>query len=238
MARLNSAKQRITDYLKSIGKDAAEIREVFVELDAADADLDKLADAVSKNSQWVDWYNQITPALQEIVSERDTLKQRVQKLEAAGLKFEDAQAAAQITMNQQPNNPNFNPDEFRSNLVKATNATIKDAAKYTIRHYNKFKEELDIDAVEKLMGEKNLPFDVAYGLYVQPKEEEARAQEIKDKIAQGIKEGMQAELSKQGIRRTRKRTDDVDPAPLDKPAPADNDLKEAFLRDLEAETTH
>lgn len=239
MARLTSAKARITEYLKSLGKDAAEIKEVFAELDAADADLDQAADAVSKNRQWNDWYQQIQPALSEIVSERDSLKQRIQKLEAAGLSFGEADAAARVSLGQQPaQTPGFNPEEFQSNIARATNTLLKDITRHSLKHFKDFNEELDLDAVEKLMGEKQVPFDVAYNLFTEPRREEKRQKEVTEKIKLGIQEGLQAELSKQGIRKTRKRTDDIDPAPLDKEAPSEHELKEAFLRDLDADITH
>ena len=239
MARLTSAKARITEYLKSLGKDAAEIKEVFAELDAADADLDQAADAVSKNRQWNDWYQQIQPALSEIVSERDSLKQRIQKLEAAGLSFGEADAAARVSLGQQPaQTPGFNPEEFQSNIARATNTLLKDITRHSLKHFKDFNEELDLDAVEKLMGEKQVPFDVAYNLFTEPRREEQRQKEVTEKIKLGIQEGLQAELSKQGIRKTRKRTDDIDPAPLDKEAPSEHELKEAFLRDLDADITH
>lgn len=237
MAKVKTAKQRITDFMKAKGLDAAEIKDAFDELDAADMDLEKLADATVKNQEWLNWYQQVTPALNEIVSERDSLKQQIAKLQQAGLTFSEAQEV--VNQNQPaPRQNDFDPNTFRSDLIGATNSLVKDATRYGFRHFKTYNEELDIDAIEKLMTEKKVPFEVAYGLYETPKREERMKKEMQDKIAQGIKEGMQAELSKQGIRKTRKRTDDVENAPLDKPAPSDSDLKEAFLRDLDAETTH
>jgi hypothetical protein len=237
LAKVSAAKQKITEFLKAKGLDASEIQDAFAELDAADQDLGKLADALNKNNEWVNWYQQVNPALQEIITERDGLKERIRKLEAAGLSFEDAKQVARDSMQQAPQS-NFDPNKFTSDITSATNTVMKDVARYGFKHFKTFNEELDYDAVEKLMAEKRVPFDVAYSLYVEPRMEEKRKQEMTEKIAQGIKEGMQAELSKQGIRKTRKRTDDVDPAPLDKPAPSDSDLKEAFLRDLDTEVTH
>lgn len=243
MAKVKSAKQRITDYLKAKGYDVGEIQDAFAELDAADVDLDTLAaqvaDTKSKNDQWVQWYNQIQPAIQEIVGERDTLKERISKLEAAGLSFGDAQEAARLSMQHQPQGQgNFDPTRFQDDLTRATNDVMKNVAKYGFKHFKEFNEELDYDEVEKIMTEKRIPFDVAYSQYTEPRREKKRSEEMQVKIQQGIQEGVQAALSKQGIRHTRKRVDDVEPAPLDKPAPPDEDLKAAFLRDLEAEVTH
>lgn len=235
MAKVKSAKQRITDYMKAKGLDSNEIREAFDELDAADADLDKLADASDKNNQWVTWYNQVTPAMQEILNERDSLKQKLAKLGEAGLSFEDAQAA--VTQHAQQSS-SFDHTKFQNDLTRATNTLMKDVAKYGIKHFRDFNEELDYDKVEQIMGERNIPFDVAYNLHTEPRRNEKREKEVTEKIRLGIQEGLQAEMSKQGIRKTRKRTDDVEPAPLDKPSPSDSDLKQAFLKDLEEEVTH
>ena len=242
MARVKSAKQRITDFLKAKGYDTSEIQDAFAELDAADVDLDTLAgqvaDTKTKNEQWVTWYNQVQPAVQEIISERDTLKQRIEKLEAAGLSFGDAQAAAQQSMQQPQNHGNFDASRFQDDLTRATNDVMKNVAKYGFKHFKEFNEELDYDEVEKLMAERNIPFDLAYDLYTKPRREAKHDEEVANKIKLGVQEGVQAELSKRGYRQARKRVDDVEPAPLDQPAPSDADLKAAFLRDLEAETTH
>jgi hypothetical protein len=240
MAKVKSAKQRITDFLRAKGLDAGEIQDAFAELDAADADLDALADAAVKNQQWNEWYNQVQPALNEIVSERDTLKAQITKLRSAGLTFEEAKAAAQDAQNQALANqgPQFDPSKFQSDITRATNDLMKNVARYGLKHFKDYQEELDFDAVEKVMGEKGVPFEVAYNLYTEPKKEERRQKEFEEKLRKGIQEGIQAEASKQGIRRTRKRTDDIEPAPLDKPAPSDHDLKEAFLRDLDTEAAN
>lgn len=244
MAKVKTAKQRITDFLKAKGLDAAEIQDAFAELDAADADLDKLAEVTTQNTQWNTWYNQVAPALQEIVTERDTLKTQIEKLQSAGFSFEDAKQVVQHAhdtgLRQQPDakfgGAGFDHAKFQNDITRATNDIMKNVARYGLKHYKEFQEELDYDEIEKLMGEKNIPFDVAYDRFVEPRREAKRTEEMTAKIKQGIQEGIQAELSKQGIRRTRKRTDDIDPAPLDKPAPSDSDLKDAFLRDLEEVT--
>lgn len=237
MAKVKTAVQRITDFLRAKGLDAAEIQDAFTELNAADADLDKVAELADKNNQWVTWYQNMQPALQEIISERDTLKERISKLKGAGLTFETAEEIAKESLKQPV--VQFDHTKFQTDITRATNDIMKNVAKYGLKHFKDFNEELDYDEVEKLMGEKNIPFDVAYGLYSQPKREAREKDEYDKKLKLGIQEGIQAELSKQGIRKTRKRTDDVEPARLDQPAPPDADLKAAFLRDLEeADVTH
>ncbi len=51
---------------------------------------------------------------------------------------------------------------------------IKQMGRLASKHAVNFKEELDVDALEKLAIETNLPLDVAYDRLIQPRVEEAR----------------------------------------------------------------
>src|ERR1700738_4755656 len=95
MARAKSAKDRIIAFMKAKQWDASEIKDAFDDLDAADADLGQLADALSKNEQWNNWYQTAAPEIQKIAQERDTYKSKIEKLQAAGFSASEAQAVAQ-----------------------------------------------------------------------------------------------------------------------------------------------
>jgi hypothetical protein len=82
-----------------------------------------------------------------------------------------------------PTNPQFDTSKFvtKEDLVKARQEqdnryaqVIRQATRLASRHAAKYGEELDVDALEKLAVEKNLPLDIAYQQYVQPREEEAQ----------------------------------------------------------------
>lgn len=241
MAKVKTAVATIKAHLKAKGLDAAEIKEVFDELEAADQDLDTLAQAISDNNKWQSWYKDIVPQVEEVLTERETLKQQLAKLEAAGFKFENGNPNPQAATNtQQAAAGSFDPKAFEGNLVRATSDVMKNVAVYGLRHFKKYGEEPDYNAIEKIMGEKGLPFDVAYGMWEEPKRKAAEAEDVKKQIEKGIKEGLQAERTRMGIPRTRKKADDIDVAPISDimkskkdEGPTDRELREAFTRDLD-----
>lgn len=57
---------------------------------------------------------------------------------------------------------------------------VKSVAKATTDHLQRFKEPLDIDAWEKFMVEKNLPPDLAYKEFIEPKVRELEAKRFAD----------------------------------------------------------
>lgn len=244
MAKVKSAKQRITEFLKAKGQDADEIKETFAELDAADADLESLAaqvaDATAKNAQWVEWYKGAIPEIQGVMNERDQLRETLAKLEEAGVSVSLSKkaAAAAEDLQEGKNVAPVDINKLRQELAGATSDVMKQLTRVSFRHYKTFGEEPDLDAIEKLVGEKGYSVEDAYNVWSEPKRNELREKEIQEKITLGIKEGIQSELSKQGISRTRKRMDDVEPAPLDKPAPSDRELRDAFIKDLDSGVTH
>jgi hypothetical protein len=248
MAKVRGAKQRITAFLQAKGLDASEIKDAFDELDSADVDLDSLAaqvvDATTKNQQWNQWYQEVAPEVSNAMQERDALKARIAQLEAAGVRLSDSpglsagasHAAAAVAQGQYVSPADL--DRYRNELTAATSSVMKQLTKVSMRHFKEFNEEADLDEIERLVAERGYSVEDAYNTWVQPKQEERRKKDTEEQIQRGIQEGLQTELSKQGIRRTRRRVDDVEPAPLDKPAPSDGQLREAFLEDLSNDVTH
>jgi len=253
MAKVKSAKDKITVFLKAKGLDASEIRDAFDELDAADADLGQLADALQKNEAWSNfWYNQAAPEVQKIAQERDTYKVRLEKLQAAGLSFEEAKAVANenTSASGQANYVTAESlEQFKQNLASASSDVMKDLIKLNFKHFKEFNSEADLDAIEALMQpdpttgrRKASTVNEAYRLWSEPAYDKKRSEEIERKIADGIKKGVQDELSKSGVpvRRRKSPAEElgVEVAPLDKPAPSDHELRNAFLADLNEEVTH
>lgn len=67
---------------------------------------------------------------------------------------------------------------------------IKQAARLASRHVSKFGEELDVDAVEKLAIEKNLPLDMAYKEFIAPRELEAQTAKFTKEKEEAVREGI------------------------------------------------
>jgi hypothetical protein len=237
---VKTAKQRITDYLKAKGLDAGEIRDAFDQLDAADADLDVLAaqvsDATKKNADWLKWYNDTIPEVQNIATERDALKAQIAKLEAAGITV-GSTPTTKNTAEKVEQGQYVSPAELaklRNDMAVATSNVMKGLTRVSLRHMKDFQEEPDLDEIEKIVSERGLSVEDAYDRWVAPKREAKRAEEVQRKIEQGVKEGVQSHLSKMGISKARKRTDDIERAPLDKEAPSDKELRDSFIADLDA----
>lgn len=72
----------------------------------------------------------------------------------------------------------------------------KDIAYATTDYLQRFKEPLDMDALEKYAIEKNLPIRQAYKEFVNPKLEEARTTEFEAKLKAAREEGARDALSK------------------------------------------
>lgn len=251
MAKVKEIESRIRAVLRAKGWDDAGINAELEQLSAADLEL---ADALTKNDQWNQWYQTAAPEIQKIAQERDTYKGKMEKLQAAGLSFEQAQAVTQGAPNTgAPSTAGMTKEEaeqFKLGLAKASSDTMKDLIKINFRHFKEFGTEADLDAMEKLMEadpqtgrRKAYTADEAYRLWSEPEYKKKHEADTQKKIEEGIKAGVQAELSKHnvpGIRRQKTQKDiiGVENAPLDKPAPDDRELRQAFMNDLSEETTH
>jgi hypothetical protein len=88
--------------------------------------------------------------------------------------------------------PNFDPTNYisreelarmllqeRAGAGERFASVIKDTASITARHVARFKEEPDINAIDKIAMEQNLPLAAAYDKYIEPrvKEQEKAANE-------------------------------------------------------------
>lgn len=248
MAKVKTAKQKITEYLKAKGLDGAEIKDAFDELEAADTDLDKLAGQVTNlataNDKWNKWYNEAAPELQAIAAERDELKKTVDALKKAGV---SVTPSVPETPKPEGNAQYVTADqlrEFQMQIAKASSDTMKAITKVGIRHFNRYKEEVDLDAIEEVMGKhQGISVEDAYDRWVAPKQKELDSKEREEEINRRVKEQLQAEISKMGPVRRRKASADEDIPRVeisDKKAtgPSDRELRDAFLNDLNSIVTH
>ena len=74
MAKVKTAKDRITAYLKGKGLDVSEIKDAFDELEAADVDLEKLSAATGMNTKWEEFWNKTAvPEFQKVQAEESAM---------------------------------------------------------------------------------------------------------------------------------------------------------------------
>lgn len=247
MAKVKTAKEKITAFLKTKGLDAAEIKDAFDELDTADVDLESFAGQLTQykttNDQWaIFWEQTATPALAQLTQERDALKGQMERLKAAGIQIGDIKPPVAP---KEENGNYVTPDQlekFKSDIANASSAVMKALTKVSLKHLKTFNEEPDLDALEKLMAEgKARDVDDAYRVWSEPKYEARRKEDEGKRIAEGIKKGVQDEISKQGyiMRKKSSKADDIEieelakaaKAPKDDKGPSDRELREAFVND-------
>jgi len=240
MSKVSDAKGKLTAYFKGKGLDPSEIKDAFAELDAADVDLEKLAESTNRNTQWQTfWEKTAVPEFQQVSAERDELKARLAKLEAAWAGKEPDE------LKEPPgNHGNWKPEEFERKLATATSSVLKSALGIGFKHYKRFGSEPDYNAMEQLMAEgKASSIEDAYRVWSQPMQDELDEKNKKDEIDRRVKEAIQAERSKLGIVGTRKKDTDIEVESYTKIAedharkekgkvPSSDELRNAFLSDL------
>lgn len=106
--------------------------------------------------------------------------------------------------------------------------TLKDIAKITSRHASKYGEELDVDTLEKIAVENNLPLQAAYDRYIAPREEDRRNRDFEAKLKAAKEEGARDALSRHKL--------PVDPVPSEQSLlyhrPAESDIPKDVDADL------
>lgn len=86
-----------------------------------------------------------------------------------------------------------------SNLQQQTLYVIKEATRAAADYYHRFKEPLDVDALEKYAIEHKLPLAEAYKSYIAPKLSETERTQWEAKVKAAREEGERDALSKAGI---------------------------------------
>ena len=115
-----------------------------------------------------------------------------------------------------------------------TSNVMKQLLQVNFDHYKTFGVPADLDAIEKLLAEgKARDVREGYNVWSAPVRETHTKEQTEKEISRRVQEAVTAEMSKKGYSAPRKRAaDEVELAPLDKPAPSEKELREAFINDL------
>lgn len=178
-----SAKQYFTRICREAGKTDAEIAALVAVMDdpkvatSMDETVRRATDdfsamkgryesAKSRAEELENWYPKANNEYQRVLAELEELK-------GAGSNGFEAPAFDA--------NKYLTKTDFEA-MVKERDArysnVIKQATRLASRHAAKYSEELDVDALEKLAVEKNMPLESAYREWVAPREEEARLKQF------------------------------------------------------------
>lgn len=68
-----------------------------------------------------------------------------------------------------------------------------------MEHRDRFKEKLDTNALYKIAGEKNIPIDVAYGVYIADRVEDLNKASMKEELQKAREEGAREALAKHNL---------------------------------------
>lgn len=264
MAKVKTAKDKITAYLKGKGLDTSDIKDAFDELDAADVDIEKLAEATVTNQKWLQYHNEtVLPEFQKVSSERDALKSKIEKLSAAGVKFDGSEPIKPAEAAQGANGNYVSKEDlaaFRMELANAASDTMEQLVRINSKHTRRFNQDVDFDALKKLMAEKDSygrqkfqTVEDAYRIWSKPERAKRKGEQQQAEVDRLVKERLTAELSKQGFAppSKRKQSEEIEynlrkesvktPKSYSKLTPEeqateDRASKEAFLTGLNEET--
>lgn len=191
--------EKVQKFLEALGDDqiAQMIAEGFIDTPTYSRSLDgKVAEAkaaLDKVKGYDEWYAKNNPIF---VSAQETLRKYKEK-------FGDLTDANP--------NPDPKPQVNGEYLTKAqleeaigkmrgdTGQVLKQVMRANADYYHRFKEPMDVDAFEKFVVEKNLPIDVAYKEYIEPKVREADAKATQERIDREVSERVRTELAKHSV---------------------------------------
>ncbi len=187
--------------LEALGDDSIQqaFRNGFVETPQHHSTVDRIKGewetkataAEQKVKQYDDWYNnQAKPAF-------DTYKQAQDALQQYQSLYGPIQSGAEVR--QAAASTGLTKEEVMQMLQQKDQAYVglsKDLAYITVDHVQRFKEPVDLDALEAYALKSGLPLRQAYKDYVAPKLEEQRNQEFEAKLKAAREEGYKDAMSK------------------------------------------
>jgi hypothetical protein len=146
-----------------------------------------------KIAGWQKWYGDVS---QEVTTAQDQLKQYKELYGDLDM-GEKKKVAAQSGLT---------PEEFERRLneeiSKRDVAALKfvdDLTDLKFEHRERFKEKLDTASVYKIAGERNLPLDVAYSVFIADKVDALKKTEFDDAIKKAKEEGASEALAKHNL---------------------------------------
>jgi hypothetical protein len=199
--------------------------EMSRQMDALTAERAEVAAFVeqekTKVQGWQDWYGSVTKDISNIQTELKSYKDAYGEL--------DSTSKRQIAESH-----GMTKEDFERNLQQRDVAAIKfvdDLTDLKIDHRDKFKEKLDTSAVYKIAGEKNLPLDVAYNLYIGDKLQKLNDANVEARIAQARTDAVAEYATKHNLPVISSNPDYVHPLDVKQPLTNPNERINAAVAD-------
>jgi hypothetical protein len=186
----------------ALGNDsvAKAFRQAFVPVPEHHSRLDELkTEYNSRKAELDDWYaNTAMPAYQTNLNGIEKLHQYESVYGPIDPSSVTRQDAATLGFNSKAELESYLDDRFRAERAGYIGIS-KALPKMSVDYYNRFKEVLDPDEVEKISVQKGLPPDLAYKEYISPRVE-AQAREDHEKAIKEAREaGAREALSKANL---------------------------------------
>jgi hypothetical protein len=188
------ADERVSTKLKESVLARADYSQSMDDLKTSRAEMESfLAAEKQKIAGWQEWYTKSSTEYTTTVDKLKRYQEEFGDLDDAGQRREAAKHG-------------LTPEEFEqklgAELTKREAAYLKFADDLTdlkIEHRQKFGEKLDTGALYKIAGEKSLPLDVAYNVFIADKEAELRKKDFDEQLTKAKEEGAREALAKHNL---------------------------------------
>lgn len=152
-----------------------------------------LAAEKQKIDGWQTWYGNATTEFAQMAKEVQAYRDEFGELNTA----DKRRAAAQAGLT-----PEQFEQKLNEELQRRETAYMKfmdDLSDLKMEHRERFKERLDTSAVYKIAGEKSLPLDVAYDIYIADRVEADRKTAYEADMKKAREEGAREALAKHNL---------------------------------------
>ena len=140
---------------------------------------------VGRVKQYQDWYPKAQAEYDRMASEYTRVTQELQTLQTGGGTPQQFDASNYVSKQDLA--------QMQVDMGRRYAGVIKDTAAITAEHVSRFKEKPDLDAVDKLATDQNIPLRMAYEKWIEPRVKE-QEKEANDKWKQDQRSEIERDL--------------------------------------------
>lgn len=156
--------------------------------DDYNAQLGRVSAAEKRVKQYDDWYGTASTQHNAALAELAELKRQQNGGYQDPPQFDASKYISKEDLQQ-----------FALDQGRRYSAVIKDATRIASDHVARFGEAPDMDAIEKIAADNNLPLKAAYDQYVRPRVEEKQTKDMEARIKAARDEGARDALSRHSL---------------------------------------
>jgi hypothetical protein len=129
---------------------------------------------VGRVKQYQDWYPKAQAEYDRMATETARVTAELESLKSGGGNQQQPQFDASNYITK------ADLQAMQLDMGRRYAGVIKDSNRITARHVARFKEEPDLDAIDRLATEQNLPLNAAYDKWIEPRVKEQESQAKKE----------------------------------------------------------